>query len=225
MVGFQIKDISKEQLFVLDSYRDYSDYVLIDMSESNEELLQIDITSAAQVEKYINNYLAKNNAKVAYGGYKEVRAIYKRSESFYDANPETERNIHLGVDFWCEAGAKVIAPLEGKVHSYNNNKGIGDYGPTIILEHQFNGECFYTLYGHLSLASLQNLKEGQKINKGEVIGELGEYPINGDYAPHLHFQVILDVEENRGDYKGVTCLKDLTSDLQNCPDPLKLLKI
>jgi hypothetical protein len=41
-----------------------------------------------------------------------------------------------------------LAALDGRVHSFQNNDSLGNYGPTIILEHQVEDLTFYTLYGH-----------------------------------------------------------------------------
>ena len=59
-----------------------------------------------------------------------------------------ERNIHLGVDIWAKEGTKVLAALDGEIHSFKNNTNHGDYGPCIILKHQLEESVFYTLYGH-----------------------------------------------------------------------------
>jgi len=80
----------------------------------------------------------------------------------------------LGIDITAIAGTEIFAPLEGSVHSFQNNSSFGDYGPTIILEHNLDGEIFYTLYGHLSLNSLDELSEGKEIKKGQKIAELGD---------------------------------------------------
>ena len=84
---------------------------------------------------------------------------------------------------------------------------------------------FYTLYGHLSAESLTNLEIGKVFLKGEKIATLGNYPINGDYAPHLHFQIIKNIEEYKGDYPGVCSATTLDYYLNNCPDPNLLLKL
>ena len=110
------------------------------------------------------------------------------------------------------------------MHSVQNNDNFGDYGPTIILEHNYNQNSFYTLYGHLSLSSLQ-IPIGKKVLKGEEIAILGDAEVNGDYAPHLHFQIIKDLEGRSGDYPGVCSKKDLEVFKKNCPDPNLLLKI
>ena len=209
---------------VLSKKIDYSDYITLDLSESNEFLKSQNLETASDYEIFIQNYLDKNNAKIAYGGYKEVRNLYKRSSVFNNSNYE-ERNIHIGLDLWINEKAPVYAALDGKLHSFQNNVSHGDYGPTIILEHNLNGFTFHTLYGHLSLDSLKNKTIGDEIKQGTQIATLGLPPINGDYAPHLHFQIIIDMENKKGDYPGVCNWKDLDFYSKNCPNPDLLLKI
>jgi murein DD-endopeptidase MepM/ murein hydrolase activator NlpD len=168
--------------------------------------------------------LAKHNAKVAFGGYFEIRNLYKRSSIFNDSTVE-ERNIHIGLDLWIKAGTAVLAAVEGVIHSFNNNVGVGDYGPTIILEHNIDRQKFYTLYGHLSVESLSELRIGTPVAKGQQIATLGNASVNGNYAPHLHFQIIRELLTASGDYPGVCSSKDQDYYLQNCPDPNILLKI
>jgi len=177
------------------------------------------------MEYYICNLLKKNNKKVAWGGYLEQRAIYKRSNHFNQLDIETERNIHLGIDLWVEAGTGVLAVCDGVIHSFQDNINFGDYGPTIILKHIFKNITFYSLYGHLSRASLVGKEVGQMVKKGQVIAQLGTSAVNGDYAPHLHFQIIKDLQGKKGDYPGVCSKVDLHYYSENCPDPNMLLKI
>jgi murein DD-endopeptidase MepM/ murein hydrolase activator NlpD len=199
-------------------------YIPLDLSVSNIQLAEESIGNAADFEKYIEHYLSTNNSKVAYGGYNEERNLYKRSVIFKDDATE-ERNMHIGLDLWIKAGTPILAALNGKVHSFKNNADLGDYGPTIILEHEIENQVFYTLYGHLSLESLEDLKIGAFFKKGQAIGTLGDASVNGDYSPHLHFQVIKNIANNLGDYPGVCSKKDLPFYLENCPDPNLLLKI
>ncbi|MDT7831696.1 peptidoglycan DD-metalloendopeptidase family protein [Flavobacteriaceae bacterium S356] len=200
------------------------DYVSIDISSSNKTLDTFDVSSSKEWEKYINSYVKDHQAKIAYGGYLEVRDIYNRSSHFNNTMDE-ERNIHLGIDLWTASGTAVLAPLEGTVHSFQNNTNYGDYGPTIILEHSIGKITFYTLYGHLSENSIATLQKGKQIQKGAIIGYLGDATVNGDYAPHLHFQIILDIADYKGDYPGVTSKKELNFYQGNCPDPNLLLKL
>jgi len=209
---------------VIDASIPYSQYTPIDLSESNIELSQLNISSSKDFEEYIHLFLKKNKASVAYGGYNEIRNLYKRSTVFNDLNTE-ERNIHIGLDLWIKAGTPVLAALDGKVHSFQYNNNLGDYGPTIILEHQLENHTFYTLYGHLALESLASIKIGDFFVKGQQLAILGNAAVNGDYAPHLHFQIIKDMENNFGDYVGVCSKSKFAYYLKNCPDPNLLLKI
>ena len=209
---------------VIDSDIHLSKYISLDLSVTNHELMKKKPENASEFETFISGYLEKNNAEVAFGGYIEGRTLYQRSEIFKN-DLIAERNIHIGLDLWTKADTAVLAPLDGKVHSFKNNIGLGDYGPTIILEHTVENEKFYTLYGHLSLESIENLSVGTFFTKGQKIGTLGDSTVNGDYAPHVHFQIIKNIEEYSGDYPGVCSTNDLNFYIENCPDPNLLLKI
>lgn len=201
------------------------DYIPIDLSVQNIELNEVDISTSDNLMTYIWRYMNHNHAKVAYGGYLEQRNIYKRSDYFNQSQTEDERNIHIGLDLWTEADTPICAPLEGEIHSFQNNTNYGDYGPTIILIHNIKGSEFYTLYGHLSLTSLVNKNVGDKIRRGQKIATLGTSKVNGDYPPHLHFQVIKDIQDYCGDYPGVVNSSELEFYKSNCPDPNLLLKL
>jgi murein DD-endopeptidase MepM/ murein hydrolase activator NlpD len=203
---------------------DYADYVALDLSVTNEHLANQKLATAKDYEDYIQKYLDQHRAKIAFGGYIEHRNLYQRSTVFKNDTTE-ERNIHIGLDLWINEAAPIYAALEGTIHSFQYNTALGDYGPTIILQHEIDGFTFHTLYGHLSLESLNRKKEGDFVEKGEQIATLGLPPINGDYAPHLHFQLIVDMENKTGDYPGVCSSKTLAFYLRNCPDPNLLLKI
>lgn len=160
-------------------------------------------------------------AKFGIGGYDEYREIYSRSDHFNGTEP---RRLHLGVDIWGPAGTPVYAPVEGSVHSFKNNIGFGDYGPTIILKHTIEGLVFHSLYGHLSVASLENLSVGQTIEKGQQIATFGNEAENGGWPPHLHFQLIKNMGDYVGDYPGVCKLSERGIYLDNCPDPGMLIE-
>ena len=203
---------------------DYSEYVALDLSVTNSELQNHTLETAKDYEVFIQNQLDTNHGKIMFGGYIESRDLYKRSSVFKNPDIE-ERNIHIGLDLWINEQAPIFAALEGKIHSFQNNTALGDYGPTIILEHEIANVKFHTLYGHLSEVSLEGKKVGDAIQKGQQIATLGLPPINGDYAPHLHFQIIIDMEGKFGDYPGVCSEKTLPFYKENCPDPNWLLKI
>ena len=199
------------------------DYAYIDLSENNLDLLKLEVASSEAFSVFIEEFLKNRNARAAYGGYNELRTLYNRSRLFNDS--VSNRNLHIGLDIWVPAFSDILSPLPGKVHSFRDNANFGDYGPTIILEHKIRNRTFYTLYGHLSRRSLEHLEEGRTVKAGEKIAELGELSENGDYAPHLHFQVIEDLKGQKGDFPGVVSREDLEAYLENCPDPNLLLKI
>ncbi|CAM3799778.1 peptidoglycan DD-metalloendopeptidase family protein [Flavobacterium cucumis] len=215
---------AQKDIKVISTEIDYSDYIALDLSVANVELSNHNLETAKDYEKFIQNYLDKNKAKIAFGGYLETRNLYKRSTVFKNTNSD-ERNIHIGLDLWINDSASIYAALDGTIHSFQNNNALGDYGPTVILAHEIDGIKFHTLYGHLSEVSLIGKKVGDVVKKGEQIASLGLPPINGDYAPHLHFQIIIDMEGKTGDYPGVCSEKTLPFYKSNCPDPNILLKI
>ena len=217
-------DYSKKSISILDAEISITSYCALDLSISNDSLTTVAITDPKECKEYIDKVLTLNKAEVAYGGYLERRNLYADKSNFSKEHSVT-RNIHLGIDYWANAGTKVLVPIEGKVHSFKNNSTVGDYGPTIILEHILNKVSFYTLYGHLSLDSIKNLKTGQVFKRGTCIGSLGTPDINVNYAPHLHFQIIKSIQEYMGDYPGVCSAQDLEFYKDNCPNPNLLLKI
>lgn len=220
-----LQSISTNSLPVLDAMIPLKKYIPLDLSVGNAALQTVDVSNTSALETYVNSHIELNNGLVAYGGYNEIRNIYRRSEYFNQDDVATERNIHLGMDLWLAAGSPVFAALNGEVHSFANNKNFGDYGPTIILKHRIDDVVFYTLYGHLSLASIKHLKVGHTFSKGQQIATLGDASVNGDYPPHLHFQIIKKMGEWVGDYPGVCSQTDLEYYLSNCPDPNLLLKL
>jgi len=216
-----LNNLSSKPLCVLDASIPFDKFTSINLSKTNIKLHAVNVSSSMALGQYIDNYIEKEEALVAYGGYLEVRNIYNRSQHF---NKDT-RNIHLGMDLWCNAETPVLAPLNGTVHSFKNNTQFGDYGPTIILKHAIEGVEFYTLYGHLSLKSIANLQVGEWVKQGEQLATLGDASVNGDYPPHLHFQIIKDIENYYGDYPGVCSKADLEFYKTNCPNPNFLLKL
>ena len=157
------------------------------------------------------------------GGYDEDRAIY--SGEAFTAGDEP-RTIHLGLDIAAPAGTPVFAPLAGVVHSFQDNAAPFDYGPTIILEHNVaSGVTFHTLYGHLSRESLEGLRAGRIFSAGQEIATLGTAEVNGNWPPHLHFQVVLDIAERKGDFPGVFRKSQRDYWKRVCPDPRSLLGI
>lgn len=195
-----------------------SDYCPIDLSEAQVGAAVPGSSGRDPLEERVAAVLRESRAAVAWGGYGERRALYQRSGHF--AAEGTYRNVHLGIDFWAPAGTEVQAPLPGVVHSLANNSAVGDYGPTVILEHLMGNGRIYSLYGHLSTDVLHRLSPGQLIQKGEVFAALGAWHENVHWPPHLHFQLIREIGDARGDYPGVCAEAEAKWYLSNCPNPL-----
>ena len=196
----------------------------IDLTSNNKTLTEEIFTNTEKYSSYIHSVLQNANAKYGIGGYNENRIIYRRSSHF--GNDEDEpRRLHLAIDIWGNAGTSVFAPIGGMVHSFAFNNSFADYGATIILLHQLDGIAFYTLYGHVSLKDIGVLNEGQYINHGQEFAHFGLPHENGQWPPHLHFQVIADMEFKKGDYFGVCKMSEKEKYLSNCPNPDLILQM
>ncbi|HEY8396900.1 MAG TPA: peptidoglycan DD-metalloendopeptidase family protein [Flavihumibacter sp.] len=165
----------------------------------------------------------ERKARYLIGGYNELRVMYSRSDLF-DAETEPRR-LHIGTDIWAPAGNPVYAFWGGMVHSVGWNDRKGDYGATLILLHQLEGVPFYTLYGHLSKRDIDGVYAGQYVIRGQEIAHFGEPAENGNWPPHLHFQIIRDMELREGDYPGVVKPGEAARWLANCPDPDLILQL
>lgn len=196
----------------------------LDLGADEASLGGTNPADAAAFHAWIGSRLRAARASYAVGGYGEDRALYRMSDLF-GVGAEEPRTVHLGIDFWLPAGTPVHAVLPGVVHSTRDNKEFGDYGPTIILTHEIDGHRFHTLYGHLSRPSLLVTTRGKRVAAGEPIGALGESHENVGWPPHLHFQIIRDLDGREGDYPGVCRASEQATWLERCPDPNLLLRI
>jgi murein DD-endopeptidase MepM/ murein hydrolase activator NlpD len=200
-------------------------FLLLDFTERNKELNAEILENTNFFIKYINSKLEAARVKYGIGGYNEHRTIYSRSKVFDSDDGGEARRIHLGIDIWGKPHTKVMAPLDGIVHSFAFNNAFGDYGATIILTHNLEGQSFHTLYGHLSLNSIKNIQEGDRVKKGDVFTEFGIPFENGQWPPHLHFQLIIDMKGKKGDYPGVCKFSEREKYVTNCPDPDLILQM
>lgn len=190
----------------------------LDLTPANADLRGVNTADPVAFGTFLRQKIQAHGAVAAVGGYAERRLIYQRSAELYGAG-EAARCIHLGIDIWMPAGTAIRCPLDGVVHSVADNAGLGDYGPTVILEHAVESVTFYTLYGHLSRVSLHGLTEGQTRHKDEVFATLGSHEENGGWPSHLHYQMIADLLGCRGDFPGVSTRRAQQFYLGLCPPP------
>ncbi len=97
-----------------------------------------------------------------------------RSDPFTKA-----RKMHYGMDFTAPKGTPIYASGDGKIVRADNNSS--GYGKHIRIDH---GYGYLSLYAHLSQ---YNVKKGQKVKRGDLIGFVGS--TGRSEAPHLHYEV------------------------------------
>ena len=149
--------------------------------------------------------MKRAGVRVGVGRYNEARPLYSSPRFGSGESPVAERRtIHLGIDLFVEPGTVLRAPLDGAVHILANNATPQDYGPLVILRHETgDGDRFFTLYGHLTTDTLSGLKVGQQLARGQEFARVGTPEENGGWAPHVHFQIILDLLDLGADFPGV----------------------
>ncbi len=205
------------------------DVVTFDLSVGSLEISNpAETAGVEQFSETLFSRIRAAGARVGIGCYDEARALYTSDIFKTKGNDGPEwRSVHLGLDLFIDAGSPVFAPLDGTIHSFRNNAGHLDYGPTIILEHRLDeaGLGFFTLYGHLSAESLDGLYEGKPIKKGERLASIGNYPVNGNWPPHLHFQIMTDLLGIKHDFPGVAIASRRDIWLSICPDPNLIARI
>jgi murein DD-endopeptidase MepM/ murein hydrolase activator NlpD len=191
---------------LLDPKYQEADYFPIDLSIHNPYWNTNDVSDIATMDQFLANQREKTGKVIAHGGYREQRALYRKSARFQDGRV---RDVHMGIDLWAPAGTSIHATMDGKIHSYADNDDAGNYGPTLVLEHDWNGKKLYSLYGHLSKSDMQDWGIGLPFRVSQKIATLGTPEENGGYSPHLHFQVMTTVEDYHGDFPGVLAQEDL----------------
>ncbi len=199
--------------------------VVLDLGPGSEDIERLDtLNDVAVWSNKIADKISQAGAAVAVGRYNEPRLCYT-GEQFSDEDTGEWRTVHLGLDLFAPAGTPVHAPLAGRVHSVKNNDPGLDYGPTIILEHEpAPGIHYYTLYGHLSEASLE-MAAGTVVEAGARVGWLGEPAENGGWPPHLHCQVITDLVGHSGNFPGVAAPSQRALWRSLSPDPSPMLGV
>jgi 4-aminobutyrate aminotransferase-like enzyme/Ser/Thr protein kinase RdoA (MazF antagonist) len=194
---------------------------VLDMSVGSTLLGNLLEYSDPEVSEFKLKQFQKNHPKTLLAnGYLETRPFYSTNAFKSEGNSGPQyRTVHLGTDFWVAAHTPVHAPFDGVIKIAHHNNYDKDYGPMLILEHRFEGNTFYTLYGHLTLSTLSLVKTGQQVTQGDLIAYIGTPIENGNWAPHLHFQVILDLLGNNENFDGVAWPLEKEIWKSMCPDP------
>ena len=199
------------------------DFQLLDFGISSRLLARVsDLRDPSAYEQPLREAIGGRAAGI--GHYNEARPVYL-ADMFAVDNHEW-RTVHLGVDLFAPPGTPIYAPLAGSVHAVVDNAGEQDYGPTLILKHEpAQGPAFYTLYGHLAPDALERWSEGRRVAAGELLAHIGDYPLNGNWAPHLHFQIIADMLDYAGNFPGVCSPRGRAIWTSLSPDPNLILRL
>ena len=133
---------------------------VVELFKGQDEMLQ----SIPAIQPVAN----KDLKRTASGYGMRIDPIYKTAK------------FHAGMDFSANTGTPVYATGNGRVKKAGWQRG---YGKIIIVDHGFGDE---TWYAHLNK---YNVRVGQKVIRGEVIGEVGN--TGKSTGPHLHYEVHL----------------------------------
>ena len=144
-------------------------------SKSYDEVIELaqnkeDMLSAIPAIQPISN---KDLKRTASGWGFRIHPIYKI------------RKFHYGMDFTAPTGTEIYSTGDGTISEIKKSKR--GYGNKIVVDH---GYGYKTLYAHLSGF---NVRKGQKVKRGDVIGYVGN--TGTSTAPHLHYEVILNGEK------------------------------
>jgi len=135
---------------------------LIVLSKKKEEML-----SAIPAILPISN---KDLTRTASGFGNRVHPIYKIIK------------FHAGMDFTAPTGTEIYATGNGVIDVVNSSKrGLGNH---IMIDH---GYGYTTIYAHMDRF---NVRSGQKVKRGDVIGFVGNTGLS--VAPHLHYEIKLN---------------------------------
>ncbi len=135
---------------------------LIDLATNKEKMV-----AAVPAIQPISN---KDLTRTASGWGYRIHPVYKI------------RKFHYGMDFTAPTGAEIYSTGDGTVELVKSSRR--GYGNKIVVNHGFG---YKTLYAHLSGF---NVKVGQKVKRGDVIGFVGNTGLST--APHLHYEVHLN---------------------------------
>ena len=133
---------------------------LVAYAREKEEML----SSIPAIQPLSNQDLKRTASGFGY----RIHPIYKISK------------FHSGMDFTAPTGTEVYSTGNGVIREVKSARR--ELGNHVIIDHGFG---YQTVYGHLDRF---NVREGQKVKRGDVIGFVGSTGLST--APHLHYEVL-----------------------------------
>jgi murein DD-endopeptidase MepM/ murein hydrolase activator NlpD len=112
-------------------------------------------------------------------GYGNTTGAFNQRRTQYGAG----QGLHFGLDFSCPCGTPVVAIGDGVVNAVDGPYGSAPHN--VMIDH---GNGYSSLYGHLVERST-DVRVGQRVQKGQVIGRSGDSQFTCYSAPHLHLEI------------------------------------
>lgn len=198
-----------------------NDPLPIDLSDGSPLLSVVDVRDQKALQSFLEKKMTPNYSW-GLGGYLERREMLLR---YFPQMVQEKRFYHLGLDILVPLNTVLHAPLDAVVRVSDHEKGEGNYGGYMLLEH-FNPafETFYSLYGHLNPDSLA--PTATLLKSGDPFARVGDFHQNGNWYYHTHLQIITKQGLAASFlHKGYCSRKDLAAAIGLCPNPLPLFKI
>lgn len=159
-----------------------------------------------------------------YGGWMEDRSIIWSDTYLKD----TGAFLHLGIDITVPAGTLVHAVASGEIlHVGTDVPFVGGWGGHVVQRIVYQGKSCALIYAHLGTIQAT---EKTVWEKGSEIGAVGDKDENGHWSPHLHVQIVRDIEGVTDwqrflddEIDGYGKVVDIADWARRCPDPTSLI--
>jgi len=154
------------------------DYDFLERINFIKRSINLENLSYSEIEQFASKKL---DELLHYPGIYPISRKNSRFSSGYGYRVDPfskKRKHHKGHDFSAKIGTDVIATATGLVKTSKKSYISGNY---IEIDH---GNGYATIYGHLSE---RLVKKGDKVNRGDVIGKVGN--TGKSTAPHLHYEI------------------------------------
>ncbi len=136
------------------------------------------------------------------------------------------QSVHIGLDLFAAGGANVRACLDGTVHHVAGAVEGGDAETTVIIRHECgDAGPLFTVYRHLSPESSSQLRAGQRVDRGQVIGKIPCIDATTSAPTHLHFQLAVDLLDRNEGLPGMVSVAYREVWKALSPDPNLILGI
>lgn len=154
----------------------------VDENNLNRECLE------AQGRQKFNDRVLKHLGK----RYLIGRYLEDRGDMLYGTNAKHQgRMIHMGVDLFCTDLEPVYSPADGEIIGIEFEDGAKAFGHSVTIKHETDGHIWYSFFGHLGSKFPKDIAAGRQVlvERGELIGHIGDHNENGGWSRHLHYQL------------------------------------